>query len=332
MAPDGACPFPAAPRRALVLLLPYVHALDFAGPVQAIHEANGFGAKYELRYVGTAREIRSAQGFRFGAVEPLPRVTGSDWVLVPGTESARLEELKAPSEWLQEAGRNAARVTSICSGAFALAKAGLLDGRLCTTHWKLTSRLREWSPTARVLENRLYVRDGIVVTSAGEASGIDMALALIQEDQGPALAAKVAREMVVYARRSGQSDQQSAYLQFRAHTHPGVHRVQDWIVEHPDRKATLGVLADVAALSPRHLTRVFREATGVTLIAFAHRVKLEVARVLVQNRALSLEAIANRCGFDDARQLRRLWKEHCGSVLSAERRTRSNRSDFNAGE
>ena len=320
------------PTRVLVLLLPGFHALDFAGPVQAIYEANGFGAKYQLRYVGSTREIRSAQGFLFGGVERLPDVRADDWILVPGTESARLQELQGPWDWLRRAGAIAARVSSVCSGAFAMAKAGLLDGRICTTHWKLTSRLRDWSPTARVLENRLFVRDGNLVTSAGEASGIDMTLALIQEDHGPALAAKVAREMVVYRRRSGESVQESIYLQFREHTHPGVHRVQDWIMENPDRQASLTVLADVASVSPRHLARLFREATGITPLAFAHRVKLEVARSLVQNHALTLEAVATRCGFQDARQLRRLWKEHIGTVLSSGRRLRPTRSNFNAGD
>ena len=313
-------PASEAPRRVLVLLLPAVHALDFAGPVQAVYEANGFGARYELHYVGATSEVRSAQGFVFAGVEPLPIIAADDWILVPGIESSQLDHVGVPADWLRLATARAARVSSICSGAFALARAGALEGRLCTTHWKILERLRQWSPTARVLDNRLFVRDGNVVTSAGEASGIDMTLALIQEDYGPALVAKVAREMVVYMRRSGDSAQGSIYLQHRDHTHPGVHRVQDWIVEHPERKATLESLAAVAAVSPRHLTRIFRAATGVTLTRYAHKVKLEVARSLLENQALTLEAIAGRCGFEDARQLRRLWKLQHGSTLSSARR------------
>jgi transcriptional regulator GlxA family with amidase domain len=288
--------------------------------VQAIYEANGFGARYRLHYVGETRQVRAAQGFLIGGLEPLCDVSAGDWIIVPGMESSRLDALAPPVEWLRHAGAAAARVSSVCSGAFALVAPGLLDGRLCTTHWKLTSRLRDCSPSARVLENRLFVRDGNLVTSAGEASGIDMTLALIQEDCGPAITARVAREMVVYVRRSGESVQGSIYLQYRAHTHPGVHRVQDWIVEHPQRRGTLESLADMAAVSPRHLTRVFREATGVTVTAFANKVKLEVARTLVDNRALTLEAIAGRCGFEDARQLRRLWTRQYGTTLGGSRR------------
>ncbi len=307
------------PRRVLVLLLPSIHALDFAGPVQAIYEANGFGASYELRFVGAKTEVRSAQGFHLARIEPLPRITSDDWVVVPGIASSTLDRMVAPLDWLREAGTNAGRVSAICSGAFVLARAGLLAGKRCTTHWKLIERLAEWSPSSRVLENRLFVRDGNITTSAGESAGIDMTLATIQGDWGPALTTKVAREMVVYLRRSGDSGQESIYLQHRDHLHPGVHRVQDWIVEHSDERPTLDGLAEVAAISSRHLTRLFREATGVTLSAYTQRVKLEVARSLAADHALSLESIAARCGFADARQLRRLWRAHYGSSLGRER-------------
>lgn len=310
------------PREVHVLLIPGVHALDFAGPVQAIYEASGLGADYHLRYVGATRDIRSAQGFVITEVEALPPVGPSDWLLVPGTESSALDELQVPTSWLRHALERGARVSSICSGAFALAKAGLLDGRECTTHWKLIQRLQTWSPTARVLENRLFVSDGNVFTSAGEASGIDLALSLIENDYGPELAAKVAREMVVYMRRSGSSAQRSIYLDHRAHTHPGVHRVQDWIVAHPDARATITQMADVAGVSPRHLTRLFKEATGVTLKAFAHKVKLEVADKLANNPELTADDIAARCGFHDARQLRRLWLQHFGETMGVSQRAR----------
>lgn len=305
-----------------VLLLPGVHGLDFAGPVQALYEANALGASYRLRYVGSTQQVRAAQGFVIGEVEPLPHVGASDWVMVPGTESSQLGQLQVPVEWLRQARRREARVTSICSGAFALAKSGLLDGRECTTHWKLIRELAACTPTARVLENRLFVNDGNVFTSAGEASGIDLALSLIESDHGPELAARVAREMVVYVRRNGESTQRSIYLEYRAHTHPGVHRVQDWIVAHPDRRATHAEMADVAGVSPRHLTRLFKEATGITLKSFAHKVKLEVADKLANNPELTADDIASQCGFQDARQLRRLWTAHFGESLGASQRER----------
>lgn len=305
----------ASARPVYVLLLPQVHALDFAGAVQAVYEACGFGALYRLRYVGTNPTVRSAQGFTISRVQSLPGPTPDDWVIVPGTESSKLDELIVPVEWLRAAVDCGARVSTVCTGAFALARAGVLDNRTCTTHWKLVDRLRAEAPGAIVRDDRLFVEDGNVVTSAGVASGIDMALALIEHDWGPRVAAQTAREMVVYVRRSGDSSQHSVYLNYRSHLHPAVHRVQDWIIEHPDHRATIEELAALAGVSPRHLTRLFRNATGTTLNAFAQMVRLEVARGLIANAGLTVDELAAHCGFKDARQLRRLWRRHFGKTI-----------------
>jgi transcriptional regulator GlxA family with amidase domain len=311
-------------RRVFVLLLPEVHLQDMAGPVQVLDEAARLGGDYRLSYCGVERQVRSAQGLQLANLEPLPRVDASDLVLVPGMSSATLDHLgHVPTQWLLEAHRVGARVASVCSGAFALARAGLLDGRRCTTHWKLVDRLRREVPDAEVLDNRLFVEDGGVVSSAGVAAGIDMALALVECDHGPLVASRVAREMVVYLRRSGDREQLSVYLDHRTHLHPGVHQVQDFIVQHPDKKPRLGELARMAAMSPRNLTRVFSRATGVTPKQFASRVKLQVARDLVDDPQRSVQAIASSCGFDDARQLRRLWKQAFGISIADFRATRS---------
>ena len=315
-----------APSRVLVVVLPDVHALDFAGPVQTVYEANGFGAGYDLRFVSEFDEVRTAQGFSIGRLQPLPEPAASDWIVVAGTDSATVDDISVPVDWLRRAAQKGARLSSVCSGAIALGRAGLLDGKQCTTHWKMLDRLRDACNKAEVLDNRLYVCDGNIVTSAGEASGIDMALYLVEQDHGPKLAARVAREMVVYVRRAGEATQRSIYLEHREHIHPSVHRVQDWIMSHPDRRATIDELARVAALSPRHLTRVFRESTGVTLKAFAHKVKLEVAKQLTQNPTLTIEDIATRCGFSDARQLRRIWKQQFGTTMREARRPAGRRA------
>lgn len=310
-----------------VLLLPHVHALDFAGPVQAVYEASGFGARYELSFVGRSRSVRSAQGFTIGDLSPLPRVTPNSWVIVPGVSSATLDDLDVPAGWLRGALDCGARVSTVCTGAFALARAGMLAGRTCTTHWKLLDRLRAEAPGAVVRDNCLYVEDGNLVTSAGVASGIDMALAILESDCGPHIAARTAREMVIYMRRSGESRQQSVYLQYRAHLHPAVHRVQDWITAHPERHATVAELAAIAGLSPRHLTRVFRSATGTTLNTFTRMVKLEVASGLIANAEFTVDEVARRCGFKDGRQLRRLWRERFGqSIRDSRNEQRSQRA------
>ena len=307
------------PRAVYVLVLEGVHLLDMGGPVQAIYEATAHGADYELSYVGPRSAVRSAQGLAIGELGALPEVESDDWILVPGTESTQLKDLAIPVDWLRAAAATGARVCSVCSAAFVLAKAGILADRNCTTHWRMIEALRLWAPSAVVHENKLFVTDQNITTSAGVASGIDMALHLIALDHGPKLAAEVARELVIYMRRSGESAQKSIYLEHRSHLHPAIHRVQDFIVKNPELRPTLEELADVAALSPRHLTRVFREATGTTLKRFGQRVKLQVAQNLAENSDLPVESIARRCGFEDGRQLRRLWQSHHGSTLSDSR-------------
>jgi transcriptional regulator GlxA family with amidase domain len=304
----------------LFLLLPGVHVLDLAGPVQVFYEANGLGAGYRLRYCGVDPTVTSSQGLAIAELEPPGEVGPHQKVFVPGIDSTTVGDLDhAPIDWLQRAHAAGATVCSICSGAFVLARAGLLDGRHCTTHWRVADRLREECPRARLSTDRLFVRDGNVVTSAGVTSGIDMALSLVEEDHGPLMVARVAREIVVYLRRNGDNDPNATFLDYRSHIHPGIHRVQDRLMARPDRKPTIDELARVAGMSPRHLTRTFRKATGITLKSFANRVKLEVAGNLLQNPVLTVDEVAARCGFKDPRQLRRLWQSRFGTNPSASR-------------
>ena len=307
-----------APMRVIVLLLPDVHLLDLSGPVQTFYEAAECGADYEIVHTGVTPTVRSSQGLVLADLVPLPVVTSDDMVLVPGIDSTTLDRLDhVPVEWLLRAEAAGATICAVCTGAFVLGRAGLLDGRECATHWKTTRRLAEKHPRAHVVDNRLFVRDGTIVTSAGVTSGIDMALSLVEERHGPLLTAKVAREMVVYLRRSGDRDQTSVYLDYRTHLHPGVHRVQDEMVAHPERKHSATDLARLAGMSPRNLARVFRRTTGITPLAFAQKVRLQVARDLMSDPELTLEGISARCEFADARQLRRLFKSSFGAPPSA---------------
>jgi transcriptional regulator GlxA family with amidase domain len=304
-------------RRVLVLVVPQVHLLDLGGPVQTFYEANAFGGDYRIVHCGASPRVVSAQGLALADLAPLPEVRAGDLVLVPGIESSTLDgpgrRDGAAWAWLRSAVAAGATVASICSGAFVLGRAGLLDGRACTTHWKLCDRLQQRHPAARVVENRLFVEDGSVLTSAGEASGIDLALSLVERDHGPHVVARVAREMVVYLRRAGEGEQISIYLDHRTHLHPGVHRVQDYLVSRPEENPSIDALGAVAGMSGRNLTRVFRRETGITVKTFAHKVKLQVARDLFASPDLTVEAVAARCGFKDARQLRRLWRTTYGT-------------------
>lgn len=290
----------------IFVLLPRVEILDLAGPLQAFSEVNALRPRYRIRLCATKPRIESHQGVVFSELEPLPEITGGSLVIVPGMPYAATEGVERKIvRWLIDAARGGAHIASVCTGAFVLGDAGLLDDKHCTTHWSRVSELVRRFPRARVLEDRLYVTDGEITTSAGIASGIDMALALIEQADGPIVAAEVAREMVVYLRRDGAQEQRSVYLDYRTHLHPGVHRVQDWIVRNPAERATLDQLANVAGMSPRNLTRTFRNATGISILDFTTRVRLELARTLMHDPGLSRAAVAARCGFS-ARQMRRL--------------------------
>lgn len=293
----------------IFVVLPQVEILDLAGPLQSFCEVNRGRERYRVRTCASTKRVESSQGITLCDLEPLPAAAGDALVIVPGTPyDATLQIDREVIRWLRNAARGSAQIASVCTGAFALGEAGLLDGRKCTTHWSRTNELARRFPKARVLTDRLFVVDG-VITSAGIASGIDMALALIEQNEGPLVAAEIAREMVVYLRRDSAHEQSSVYLDFRTHLHPGVHRVQDAIVQHPEQRTSIDELSSLAGMSARNLTRAFRRATGISIHAFATRVRLELARSLLHDPSLSIDAVAQRCGFTTARQFRRLWRD-----------------------
>lgn len=319
----------------IFIVLPEVEILDLAGPLQAFSEAKG---RYRIRVCSNRDRVHSHQGVVLADLDRLPdlarssqfaarrgevalalpedeasrsaknalEVDSAPIVIVPGMPYAATQKVdREITRWLANAARAGAHIASVCTGAFIVGEAGLLDGRRCTTHWSRTAELARRFPRAKVLDDRLYVSDGELTTSAGIASGIDMALAFIEQADGPIVAAEVAREMVVYLRRDGAQKQSSVYLDYRTHIHPGVHRVQDFIVQNPRSRVTLDELAELAGMSARSLTRTFRAATGISVHQFSTRVRAELARTLMHDPGLTMEAVAQRAGFS-ARQLRRL--------------------------
>lgn len=306
---------------------PQVQLLDLAGPAQAFYEAAELGANYHLRYVGIRDSVQSAQHLHlhhleyFSDIQPGTQTT----IVVAGVHGQRLqkENLRALGEsfyqWLRDAHQAGVRICSICNASFLLAESGLLKGRKCTTHWTRLNLLQEQYPGVEVVQNRLYIQDGSIFTSAGISSGIDLALALIEQDHGPLLTAKVAQMLVIYLRRDGSQDQRSVFLDYRAHMNVQVHRVQDALAQNPEHPHTLQKLADIAFMSPRHLTRQFKKETGLSIKVYLTRLRMERAAILLANPHLGMEAVAERCGFKDARQLRRLWRQHSGRSPSASR-------------
>ncbi len=309
--------------RVLILIPEGSQLLDVAGPAQVVETARLIGAPYELHFVGTAERRRTKLGLHFAGIEKLPKPRENDWIVVagqaaydPGTRGVCIASPVAAAEerdWIARAHSAGARLSSVCSGAFALGEAGVLDHRRATTHWLGIDQFRQRFPLVKVVENVLFADDGQVITSAGVAAAIDMSLHLIARDHGPLLALNVTRGLVLNQRRSGADNELSAHLSHRAHPHTGVHRVQDWLSQHIDDAATLEDLAKVARMSVRSLTRAFREATGLSILEFRERLRLESARDLAARADLTLEEVAYRCGFGGSRQLRRAWRKHHGS-------------------
>ena len=290
-------------------LLPRLHVLDLAGPAQVFSTADDLGHPHRLHYVSDRETVTSAQGLAVHAETEWPALTADDLVVIPGWRSPMLRG--GPRASREVAARIAAHhaaggtVASVCSGADVLGQAGLLDGRRCTTHHDLQDELQERYPRARVEKDVVYVVDDRVVTSAGIASGIDLALHLVATRHGPADAARVARSMVVYARRVGDEAQDSAMLRHRWHLRDAVHRAQDRIDAHYAEPLRLADLAHGSGVSERTLTRQFVESTGLTPLRYQQTLRLERAEHLISHGA-TVEAAAHAVGFADARMLRRL--------------------------
>jgi transcriptional regulator GlxA family with amidase domain len=202
---------------------------------------------------------------------------------------------------------DARRVASVCSGAFVLAQAGLLDGRRATTHWRVCDLLARSFPAVRVDPDPIYVRDGNVWTSAGVTAGMDLALALVEEDHGRDIALAIARRFVMFLRRPANQSQFSAPLLAQVAAHDGIRAAQHHVVEHPDADCSVAALARVALMSERTFARSFAAETGVTPARYVERVRVETARRLLEDTDDGVEAIAAAAGFGTAETMRRTF-------------------------
>lgn len=296
-------------RRVVFVLPADLHLLDLAGPAQVFQTANDHGGAYDLHYVAEQTRVHTHQGIALDAATTWPRLEPADLLVLlgwrVGDAAVRVpfgaDTLAAVVEHHDRGGT----VASVCAGAFAIAESGLLSGRRATTHHDLQEQLRRRWPDIRVECDVLYVSDGRVHTSAGVASGIDLALHLVAGDHGPSVAARVARATVVHARRNGHAPQETAMLRHRDHLADVVHRAQDYIDEHFAEPVPLSVLAAHAAVSPRTLTRLFRTETDLTPLQYQQQLRVERADHLVA-AGWTREAAAHEVGFTDARMLRRL--------------------------
>lgn len=308
----------------LFVLLPNVLMLDLAGPAEVLRLAaqseDPSALDFDLQYVSPVPSLQTSIGLPLAGLAPLPPslAPGTLVVLVGSTSKVSKAQQQAfesasdtLTQWLQSVfAASGQRLVCVCAGALSAARAGLLDGRQCTTHHALCEALQALAPKARVLENRLYVTDGPVSCSAGVTAGIDLMLHLLAELAGPRLACSVARDMVVYMRRSGADPQLSAWITGRNHLHPAVHRVQDAITAAPCEAWTVTRMAELACTSSRHLARLFHEHVGISPLDYLHTLRITVARELLMASSLDMETVAERAGFGSARHLRRIWSKY----------------------
>ncbi|WP_426132931.1 GlxA family transcriptional regulator [Pseudomonas sp. PWP3-1b2] len=317
----------------LFVLLPNVLMLDLAGPAEVLRLAaqieDPAAVDFDLQYASPVAALQTSIGLPLSGLAALPQnlAPGTLVVLVGSTSKvtkARQQAFESASntlvQWLQTVfAPSGERLVCVCAGALTAARAGLLDGRQCTTHHALCETLQAMAPKAKVLENRLYVTDGPISCSAGITAGIDLMLHLVAELAGPRLASAVARDMVVYMRRSGADPQLSPWTWGRDHLHPAVHRVQDALAANPGDAWTVTRMADLAYTSSRHLARLFQEHVGVSPLDYLHQLRLAVARALLAESNLDMEAVAERAGFGSARHLRRIWGKYEKGTPSAGR-------------
>jgi transcriptional regulator GlxA family with amidase domain len=299
----------------IFIVLPEVHILDLAGADQVISEAIDFGANFEIEYAGIEKNMQTSAGLGIGPLQHFSKIKykAGDYIIVPGARvkyilSNTFKKQHALFQWLAAAKQHHVNMVSICVGAFVLAEAGVLDDMNCTTHFQLTQQLQAKFPRLKVKENVLFVSEGNIHTSAGIASGIDLMLHLLEKLTGSYFAHKVARELVVYNRRSATAEQLTPFFNYRNHIHSGIHQVQDQIAEHIGKKHSLSALAETACMSERNLTRVFKNETGLSVNEYIRKIRLEKIRELLNNPDISKKQIAEQVGLKSERQLERLIK------------------------
>ena len=313
----------------LFVIPPHALLLDIAGPAEAFRLANlhrarrGEEERFRLRFAGPEAAVTTSVGLPVIQLEPLPdQLQSPTWVIVVGQPAVvAVKDQPAIDEierWLDRTMRKALaardtphRLLTICSGTLVAARAGLLKNIQCTTHHELLEALHEHAPQGQVVDDCVYLVDGPFASSAGITASIDLALHLIGRECGEALAADVARDMVVYLRRSPLDAELSPFLAHRRHLHPVVHRVQDALAADVRREWDMPSLADLANVSERHLLRLFQEHAGVRPLDMLESIRLERARKSLE-RGGTVTRAADDAGFSSGLQLRRAWRRQWG--------------------
>ncbi|HEY6293888.1 MAG TPA: GlxA family transcriptional regulator [Terriglobia bacterium] len=304
-----------------------VQALDIVGPMDAFSIASSHLASkrpdpapaYEVLVLGLSRRAFVAEsGIAIRPHRILAAAPPLDTVIVPGGKALRLHPATNArvAHWLRTRAPRIRRVASVCTGIYALAPTGLLDGRRVTTHWRFTSEIARLFPKLRLDPNPLFIKDDQFYTSAGITAGIDLALALIEEDHGPQIALAVARDLVVYLKRPGGQEQYSEPLRFQMNSNDRLSDLAPWITTHLHQDLSVETLAAKACLSPRQFTRRFKSAFGVTPGEFVENLRLDEARRRLSSSSVTIEGVGDSVGFASADSFRRAFERHFGIAPS----------------
>jgi len=311
-------------RRVVILVYDGTTLLDATGPAQVFNSARENGGDGQSRYEivlasRTGGMIATDTGIRLGsltlqeaAAEPIDTL-----IVAGGIGVFALTEDPEVNQWIRQVARRCRRVGSTCMGAFLTASAGLLSGKRAATHWRWCDELRKRHPDVSVEDDPIYVRDGNVWSSAGVSAGIDLALAMVEEDEGRSLALAVARSLVVYLKRPGGQSQFSAALTAQAADSDGVFEpLLHWIANNLDADLRVEQLAEFCRMSPRTFARLYTERMGTTPAKTVERMRVEAAKRLLESGGQSVAAVARSCGLGDDQRLRRAFLRHVGTAPS----------------
>lgn len=314
-----------APHRIVLLAYPDAQILDIVGPLEVFARTARWlsdrrlapGPAYATELVGLAAgPIATSGGLALSAQRSFREVDAADTLLVAGGigwEAAAADPDLL--DWLRTMAPNVQRFGSICTGSLVLAAAGLLGGRRATTHWAYFDDLARLAPDCSVEPNAIFVQDGRLFTSAGVTTGMDMALELVEQDHGKAVAVGVAQALVIYRKRPGGQAQFSRFLEAEKRD-DRLGELQLWILDHLEEDLPLERLAGAAGMSARHFSRRFKDEMGTTPAAYVGRLRLEEARRRLESGAHSLKDVARTCGFADEQNLRRAFRRHVGVAPS----------------
>jgi transcriptional regulator GlxA family with amidase domain len=307
-------------RRIVFVGAPGTEMLDLVGPLQVFARASEMFARQnpgmpplysvEVISVSTHRSLLTNCGVRITAHKTYREVRGKiDTLLVAGGSAIENDEVNPQAvRWLRKISTRIRRIGSVCTGAMLLARAGLLDGRRATTHWNWCQTLIKRAPHADVDPDPIFVRDENVYTSAGVTAGMDLALALMEEDHGSKLALQVARNLVLYLRRPGGQSQFSAALSLQLTDRKPLRELEAWVLDNLNKPITVPVLAQRVAMSPRNFARVFIKEMKTTPAKFVERLRVETARRRLEESQNSMETIANECGFGNVNSMRNAFQ------------------------